>query len=174
MFALPADHGGSFEARNAGHINPRALVKAQCAIAEAQGGRLVRETAAHIRDTSRSVEVMTREGATYTAEKVIVAAGGFTNMAALLPSPVDMAATGRTIVFFELDEARQALFSAMPSTIVLAETEDDIVYILPPVRYPDGKVYLKIGGESERAGLKRWSKRSTGSTRTARPMRWSS
>jgi sarcosine oxidase len=153
MFSLPADHSGYFEALNAGHVNPRALVRAQCAIAAAQGARLVRETAAHIRDTSDGVEVSTREGAVHTAEKVIVAAGGFTNMADLLPSPVDMAATGRTIVFFELDEARQALFGAMPSTIVLAETEDDIVYILPPVRYPDGKVYLKIGGESEKGRL---------------------
>ncbi|MGG2476357.1 FAD-dependent oxidoreductase, partial [Rhizobium sp. BR5] len=33
------------------------------------------------------------------------------------------------------------------------ETEDEIVYILPPVRYPDGKVYLKIGGESEKGRL---------------------
>ncbi len=153
MFSLPADHSGYFEAQNAGHVNPRALVKAQCAVAEVQGAKLLRETAAHIRDTSHGVEVSTREGAVHTAEKVIVAAGGFTNMAELLPSPVDMAATGRTIVFFELDEARQALFGAMPSTIVLAETEDDIVYILPPVRYPDGKVYLKIGGESEKGRL---------------------
>lgn len=153
MFSLPADHNGYFEARNAGHVNPRALVKAQCTVAAAQGARLVRETAAHIRDTSKGVEVSTREGAVHTAEKVIVAAGGFTNMADLLPSPVDMAATGRTIAFFELDEARQALFGVMPSTIVLAETEDDIVYILPPVRYPDGKVYLKIGGESEKGRL---------------------
>lgn len=153
MFSLPADHNGYFEARNAGHVNPRALVKAQCTVAAAQGARLVRETAAHIRDTSNGVEVSTREGAVHTAEKVIVAAGGFTNMADLLPSPVDMAATGRTIAFFELDDARQALFGAMPSTIVLAETEDDIVYILPPVRYPDGKVYLKIGGESEKGRL---------------------
>ena len=153
MFSLPADHSGYFEARHAGHVNPRALVRAQCAISAAQGARLVRETAAQIRDTSQGVAVSTREGAVYTAEKVIVAAGGFTNMADLLPSPVDMAATGRTIVFFELDEARQALFGAMPSTIVLAETEDDIVYILPPVRYPDGKVYLKIGGESEKGRL---------------------
>ena len=153
MFSLPADHNGYFEARNAGHVNPRALVKAQCTIAGAQGARLVRETAAHIRDTSKGVEVATREGAVHTAEKVIVAAGGFTNMADLLPSPVDMAATGRTIAFFELDDARQVLFRAMPSTIVLAETEDDIVYILPPVRYPDGKVYLKIGGESEKGRL---------------------
>ncbi len=153
MFSLPADHNGYFEARNAGHVNPRALVKAQCTIAGAQGARLVRETAAHIRDTSKGVEVSTREGAVHTAEKVIVAAGGFTNMADLLPSPVDMAATGRTIAFFELDDARQALFGTMPSTIVLTETEDDIVYILPPVRYPDGKVYLKIGGESEKGRL---------------------
>ena len=153
MFSLPADHSGYFEAQYAGHVNPRALVKAQCTIAVAQGARLVRQTAAYIRDTSHGVEVSTREGAVHTAEKVIVAAGGFTNMAELLPSPVDMAATGRTIVFFELDEARQALFGAMPSTIVLAETEDDIVYILPPVRYPDGKVYLKIGGESEKGRL---------------------
>jgi sarcosine oxidase len=153
MFSLPADHDGYFEAQNAGHVNPRALVKAQCAVAEVQGAKLLRETAAHIRDTSHGVEVSTRDGAVHTAEKVIVAAGGFTNMAELLPSPVDMAATGRTIVFFELDEARQALFGAMPSTIVLAENEDDIVYILPPVRYPDGKVYLKIGGESEKGRL---------------------
>ncbi|MQB04294.1 FAD-dependent oxidoreductase [Agrobacterium tumefaciens] len=153
MFSLPSDHDGYFEAHNAGHVNPRALVRAQCTIAAAQGARLIRETAAHIRDTSQGVEVSTREGAVHTAEKVIVAAGGFTNMADLLPSPVDMAATGRTIVFFELDEARQALFGSMPSTIVLAETEDDIVYILPPVRYPDGRVYLKIGGESEKGRL---------------------
>lgn len=153
MFSLPSDHDGYFEAHNAGHVNPRALVRAQCKIAAAQGARLIRETAAHVRDTSQGVEVSTSEGAVHTAEKVIVAAGGFTNMADLLPSPVDMAATGRTIVFFELDEARQALFGSMPSTIVLAETEDDIVYILPPVRYPDGRVYLKIGGESETGRL---------------------
>ncbi|MGV2138508.1 NAD(P)/FAD-dependent oxidoreductase [Agrobacterium sp. 16-2014-1-2a] len=153
MFSLPSDHDGYFEAQNAGHVNPRALVRAQSTIATAQGARLIRETAVHVHDTSQGVEVCTREGAVHTAEKVIVAAGGFTNMADLLPSPVDMAATGRTIVFFELDEARQALFGSMPSTIVLAETEDDIVYILPPVRYPDGKVYLKIGGESEKGRL---------------------
>lgn len=153
MFSLPADHDGYFEAKNAGHINPRSLVKAQCAVAVQQGAELIRETAARIRDTSSGVEVSTREGAIYTAEKVIVAAGGFTNMAELLPTPVDMAATGRTIAFFELDDEKQAHFRDMPSTIVLAESEDDIVYILPPVRYPDGKVYLKIGGESEKGRL---------------------
>ncbi|KAA3512379.1 FAD-dependent oxidoreductase [Agrobacterium rosae] len=153
MFDLPDDDEGWFEPRNAGYVNPRALVKAQVAIAEAQGAKLVRETAMRIHDTGSGVEVVTDGGHRYTAEKVIVAAGGFTNMADLLPSKVDMAATGRTIAFFELDEEKQRVFAAMPSTIVLAENANDIVYILPPVRYPDGKVYLKIGGESEKGRL---------------------
>lgn len=153
MLALPGGHDGYFEKRHAGYVNPRALVQAQIAIAEKQGAVLIGETAASIRDTAAGVEVSTGEGRCYTAEKVIVAAGGFTNMAQLLPDPVDMAATGRTIAFFELDEGKQQAFADMPSTIVLADKDDDVVYILPPVRYPDGKVYLKIGGEGEKTAL---------------------
>ncbi|WP_296084886.1 FAD-dependent oxidoreductase [uncultured Agrobacterium sp.] len=153
MFSLPQDHHGWFEPRNAGYVNPRAMVKAQIAIAEQQGASIVRETVAKVFDSSRGVEVETSEGARYSAQKVIVAAGGFTNMGDILPVKVDMAATGRTIAFFELDDEKQKTFAGMPSTIVLAENEDDIVYILPPVRYPDGKVYLKIGGESEKGRL---------------------
>jgi len=153
MFSLPGDHRGWFEPRNAGYVNPRALVKAQVSIAEQQGASIFRQTAVKVSDSGSGVEVETLEGHRYTAEKVIVAAGGFTNMADLLPLKVDMAATGRTIAFFELDEEKQEAFAGMPSTIVLAENEDDIVYILPPVRYPDGKVYVKIGGESEKGRL---------------------
>ncbi|WHA42114.1 NAD(P)/FAD-dependent oxidoreductase [Agrobacterium larrymoorei] len=153
MFSLPQDHHGWFEPRNAGYVNPRALVKAQIAIAEKQGARIIRETVAKVSNTGSGVAVATSEGHRYTAEKIIVAAGGFTNMADIVPSKLDMAATGRTIAFFELDEAKQQAFADMPSTIVLAENADDIVYILPPVRYPDGKVYLKIGGESEKGRL---------------------
>ncbi|WP_296102501.1 FAD-dependent oxidoreductase [uncultured Agrobacterium sp.] len=153
MFSLPQDHHGWFEPRNAGHVNPRAMVKAQIAIAEQQGASIFRETVAKVFDSACGVEVETSEGARYSAQKVIVAAGGFTNMGDILPVKVDMAATGRTIAFFELDEDKQKAFAGIPSTIVLAENEDDIVYILPPVRYPDGKVYLKIGGESEKGRL---------------------
>ncbi|WP_313612708.1 FAD-dependent oxidoreductase [Agrobacterium sp.] len=153
MFALPSEHHGYFEARNAGYVNPRALVRAQVVIAEKQGVTVLRQTATRVRNDAGHVLVETADGNSYTADKVLVAAGGFTNMAEILPRPVDMAATGRTIVFFELDEAKQALFKGMPSTIVLADNDDDVVYILPPVRYPDGKVYLKIGGEGEKGAL---------------------
>jgi len=153
MFSLPSDHRGWFEPRNAGYVNPRALVRAQIAIAERQGACILRQTVCKVFDSGSGVVVETVDGHRFTAEKVVVAAGGFTNMADILPLKVDMAATGRTIAFFELNEEKQKDFAGMPSTIVLAESEDDIVYILPPVRYPDGKVYLKIGGESEKGRL---------------------
>ncbi|KQR33549.1 FAD-dependent oxidoreductase [Rhizobium sp. Leaf155] len=153
MFSLPDDHHGWFEPRNAGYVNPRALVKAQITIAGQQGASILRQTVVKVFDGGSGVEIETSEGHRYTAEKVIVAAGGFTNMADILPVKVDMAATGRTIAFFELNEEKQEAFAGMPSTIVLAASEHDIVYILPPVRYPDGKVYLKIGGESEKGRL---------------------
>lgn len=153
MFSLPGDHHGWFEPHNAGYVNPRALVKAQITIAEQQGASILRQTVVKVFDGGSGVDIETSEGHRYTAEKVIVAAGGFTNMADILPVKVDMAATGRTIAFFELNEEEQEAFAGMPSTIVLAASEDDIVYILPPVRYPDGKVYLKIGGESEKGRL---------------------
>lgn len=153
MFSLPDDHHGWFEPHNAGYVNPRALVKAQITITGQQGASILRQTVVKVVDGGSGVEIETSEGHRYTAEKVIVAAGGFTNMADILPVNVDMAATGRTIAFFELDEEKQEAFAGMPSTIVLAASEDDIVYILPPVRYPDGKVYLKIGGESEKGRL---------------------
>lgn len=153
MFSLPGDHHGWFEPHNAGYVNPRALVKAQITIAEQQGASILRQTVVKVFDGGSGVEIETSEGHRYTAERVIVAAGGFTNMADILPVKVDMTATGRTIAFFELNEEKQEAFAGMPSTIVLAASEDDIVYILPPVRYPDGKVYLKIGGESEKGRL---------------------
>ncbi|RUV28396.1 FAD-dependent oxidoreductase, partial [Mesorhizobium sp. M1A.T.Ca.IN.004.03.1.1] len=77
------------------------------------------------------------------------AAGAFSNFHALLPRPVDLRVMARTVVFYEIGEREMAVFGDMPSTIVLGDREEDHIYILPPVRYPDGKTYLKLGGDTE-------------------------
>jgi sarcosine oxidase len=53
----------------------------------------------------------------------------------------------RTVSFFEVEEDEAARLSAMPSMIY--EPEDIMmgIYLLPPILYPDGKYYLKIGGD---------------------------
>jgi len=148
-FALAGGLTGYYERAHAGYLNPRALVRAQTKLAKAAGAAVIDDTVVAVRDNGGSVEVETAGGGRYTAERAIVAAGGFSNFHNLLPRPVDMRVTARTVVFFELGEREKAIFGGMPSTAVFAERDEDLVYILPPVVYPDGKTYLKIGGDSE-------------------------
>jgi sarcosine oxidase len=81
------------------------------------------------------------------ADKVLLAAGGFTNRPGLLSEPLDLKVYGRTVVFFEVDEAEADRLSAMPSLIYEPEDIMAGIYMLPPIRYPDGRIYLKIGGD---------------------------
>jgi sarcosine oxidase len=124
------------------------LVLAQVALAETGGVTVLDATVTGVRDAGAHVEVSV-EGRVYTAERVLVAAGGFTNFNGLLPSPVDIRVAARTVVFYELGEREMALFADMPASIVFGDRDEDHVYILPPVLYPDGKTYLKLGGDTE-------------------------
>ncbi|RXT23826.1 FAD-dependent oxidoreductase [Rhizobium leguminosarum] len=152
--AVAADFTGYFERKRAGHINPRALVRAQGKLAEQGGVSLIEATVTSVRDAGSHVEV-TAGGRRYSAERVLVAAGGFSNFHALLPRPVDTRVMARTVAFYEIGEREMAIFSDMPSTIVLGDREEDHIYILPPVRYPDGKTYLKLGGDTEALSFER-------------------
>ncbi|KQV82860.1 FAD-dependent oxidoreductase [Rhizobium sp. Root1220] len=148
QFSLNGSFKGYFERHRAGHVNPRALVKAQVVLAEAGGATVLDATVTGVEDAGTHVEV-TVSDRVYTAEKVLVAAGGFTNFNQLLPSPVDTRVSARTVVFYELGERELSLFGDMPSSIIFGDRDEDHVYILPPVRYPDGKTYLKLGGDTE-------------------------
>ncbi|MCJ8518429.1 sarcosine oxidase [Pseudorhizobium tarimense] len=153
QFAFPLHLFGYYEDTDAGHINPRALVRAQKAIAAEQGTRCIDAVVTAVREEGRQVQVDTADGVVYQAQRVLIATGAFSNFHNLLPRPLDFRAAPRTVVFFELDEARLERFGTMPSTIVFTEREEDHVYILPPLRYPDSKVYLKLGGDIESGSL---------------------
>lgn len=148
QFALSPSFNGYLEARRAGHINPRALVRAQTKLAEQAGVTVIDATVAAVRDEGTFVEAHA-DGKRYTAERVLVAAGGFSNFNDLLPDAIAVRVAARTVAFFELGEREMKIFSEMPSTIVFGDRDEDHVYILPPVGYPDGKTYLKLGGDLE-------------------------
>ncbi len=154
QFDFPSHVTGYHEETKAGHINPRALVRAQTLLATRGGVRHIAQMVTSVRDEGDRVRVETADG-DYLAERVLVAAGAFSNFQTLLPRALALRAAPRTVVFFELGEAEMATFSTMPSTIVFTDREEDHVYILPPVRYPDGKVYLKLGGDIEAGGFDR-------------------
>ena len=146
-FSFPKGSDAVYEPYRAGHVSPRRLVAAQTALAEKAGGTVIRDYATAVRQKDGFVEIDVAGGQTITAAKVLVAAGGFTNGPGLLPEALDLKVYGRTVSFFEVDENEADRLSAMPSMIY--EPEDIMmgIYLLPPIRYPDGKFYLKIGGD---------------------------
>jgi sarcosine oxidase len=148
-FSFGAGSEGVFEPQNAGHINPRRLVKAQIALAEKAGATIIRQTVILVREEGGLVSVATAEGEVFTAEKVLVAAGGFSIAKNLLPQPIDLSVFARTVAFFEIGEPEAERLAGMPSLIARMPEATDDFYLLPPIRYPDGKIYLKIGGDPD-------------------------
>ena len=149
FFSFASGSEGVFEPRGAGHISPRRLVKAQSLLAEKAGARVIKQTALSIRDEGGLAVVTTAEGETFSAEKILLAAGGFSIAENLLPRPVEMKVYGRTVTFFEVSETEAEALSGMPSLISKAADDVDSIYMLPPIRYPDGKYYMKIGGDPD-------------------------
>ncbi|MDQ0454784.1 NAD(P)/FAD-dependent oxidoreductase [Rhizobium paknamense] len=148
-FRFAAGAMGVHEPKQAGYVNPRRLVEAQSLLAERAGATIFRETAIRVRDAGAYAEVTTAEGNTIRAEKVLVAAGGFSIADDLLPQRLDLAVYARTVAFFEIPEAELQRYQGMPSLIHEPDDPKDHIYLLPPVRYPDGKTYLKIGGDPD-------------------------
>lgn len=140
---------GVYEGRNAGYVNPRRLVEAQSLLAEKAGARIIRQTAVSVREEPGACLVTTDDGAVYMADRVLVAAGGFTINDNLLPRSLDLKVYGRTVAFFEIPDAELPVYAGMPSLIHQPDDPVDHIYLLPPVRYPDGKTYLKIGGDPD-------------------------
>lgn len=140
---------GVFERNNAGYVNPRALVKAQAILAEKAGAILIDDIVVSTRESGGRASVHTASGAVYTADRVLVAAGGFSIMQDLLLQPVALDVYARTVAFFEIGEGDLAQYAGMPSLIYEPRDTTKHIYLLPPVRYPDGKLYLKIGGDPD-------------------------
>ena len=130
----------------AGYINPRALVRAQLTLATAAGAPLVR---AEVQEVARDGDVFVVSGPAFDdirARRVLIATGAWGNE--LLPRPVELSPRAVGVVLAEVDETEAVRLAAMPSIIYRFPGDPALVsiYALPPIRYPDGKTYVKIGG----------------------------
>ena len=146
-FSFESGCEGVFERRNAGTVNPRELVRAQIVIAQKRGVTRIDDVVVSVAEDGGVATVTTASGQSYTAEKVLVAAGGFSIAEGLLPQKLEMEVYARTVAFFEIPDAELHSYAGMPSLIYEPADPRKHIYLLPPVRYPDGKFYLKIGGE---------------------------
>ncbi len=160
FFRFEGDAQAFYEPKGAGYINPRKLVEAQSVAAIRAGARWVEATALAITENARGVLISTDKGEVM-ADQVLVAAGGFTNM--VLPQPLTVQSYARTVSFFEISEEEAVRLANMP-TLVMRFADGRDPYLLPPIRYPNGKIYLKLGCEladvplDTLAELKAWFK----------------
>ena len=139
------DADGLVETGGAGHISPRRMVRAQTLLAEQAGAEIIHKAARAIHSVSNGVEVELWDGTRVLAEKALVATGAFTAACGLSPVDLGLTVYGRTVVLVRIEGDATDALRNMP-TMIDAEIG---AYILPPIRYPDGHSYLKIGVGTE-------------------------
>ncbi|MEM9032930.1 MAG: FAD-dependent oxidoreductase, partial [Pseudomonadota bacterium] len=145
FLSIRDDADGLVETGGAGYISPRRMVRAQTALAERAGVTCVRQPARAIRAVSAGVEVELWDGRVLAAEKALIAAGAFTAACGLSPKNLGLTVYGRTVVLARIEGDAVKPLERMPTMIDASNG----AYILPPIRYPDGYSYLKIGVGTE-------------------------
>ncbi len=144
------------EAQDAGMINPRAHVRAELAAAAARGAVRYDSVALSLSEARDGVEIISSDGQSVRGASVIVACGGYSRDAGLLPERLNLKVLARTVAFIELGAKEAARLADMPSIVYFPDNRDDDLYVLPPALYPDGRTYIKIGGDPvDRALLSR-------------------
>ena len=132
----------------AGYVNPRELVSAQLIVAQQQGATIVRETVRDIQPRKGEVTLVTTDGQTVNARQVLVTAGAWTEF--LTGADLGLIPTPRTILLAKIGRVEAMRLEAIPAIIFYEGLEDEklsAVYSLPPIEYPDGHTYIKIGGK---------------------------
>jgi sarcosine oxidase len=141
-----------FERKTAGYIDPRKLIAAQLVLAKQNQVEVINDTVTQVtRLSGGTFDISTQSGSKFEAEKIIVAAGGFSNFNNLLPVKLDLHAQAETVMMARVSQATAEELSAMPSVIWFIKSRQNLtyVYVVPPVKYPDGNYYIKMGGDRE-------------------------
>ena len=132
------------EAGEAGYINPRQLIEAQLKSAGKRGATVIREIVYSLEDSDDGVSIRTREGSELRARKALLTAGGYSNT--LLRRKLDLPTKSHTILLAEAPTDEIERLRGMPSIISSFDhPEVESLYMLPPMWYPDGKTYIKLG-----------------------------
>lgn len=145
-FDFPSSAKGIYELSPAGHINPRLLIQAQQKIIEKNGGVIFNKTVKEISLEKEIQKVSTFDGHIFCAKKVLVAAGAFTNFFNLLKEKVVLKLKSETTIWVKVNEKEAQNLQSLPSLLYkINEPDVQDIYLIQPIKYPDGNYYLKIG-----------------------------
>ncbi len=149
MLSRGLPYHGLYDAPPSGLIRPRRMVAAQLACAAHHGAMRLDDVVTRITPHTDYVRVETASGREFATQRVIVAAGAYSGLSALLPRNVDYSIKSEVVTLGEISATTAALLTDMPCMMV--DCQNDIIedaYLTPPLRYPDGKWYIKLGSNS--------------------------
>ncbi|NND04702.1 MAG: FAD-binding oxidoreductase [Acidimicrobiia bacterium] len=127
-----------------GFYNPRGYVRAGVAVLESKGASIVRHPATLVQPDRDGFSVRADEQ--YQVDRVVVAAGAWSNH--FQQQPLALRLKREHVLFAELNESLAAAISMRPIVVHGRVGPVEDVYILPPLRYPDGRWYLKLGANT--------------------------
>ncbi|MFM7687714.1 MAG: NAD(P)/FAD-dependent oxidoreductase [Actinomycetota bacterium] len=153
-FRLPPGGRSLLEAGQAGVVNPRAMVANQLRAAESRGATVVRDVVIGLEPEAGGVLARLASGGRLRCRRAVVAAGAYVNSFGLLPEAAPVASIGITAHFFSVDDALADELAGMPGLLWFDDPAGGtFVYSVPPIRYPDGRLWFKIGGHRESGPL---------------------
>lgn len=168
---FPTTHAIAFEPSPAGYIRPKGLIAAQETLTRRSGGTLLADTVTGVNRHSARMgfEVVTAAGHRIQSPKVVVAAGAFTNFNGLIDTPVDIELKTEVIVLGEVTASTADELARYPTVKYLNDGDElDAIYMTPPVRYPNGQSYIKMGANicldtnpADLGAVQRWFRTST-------------
>jgi len=149
MLSRNLGYHGVYDGPPSGYIAPRAMVAAQLACAHQHGATIIRDIVTQLTPQHDQVTITTLDGLTLQAQRVIVAAGAYSGLCGLLPTPVPHTIKSETVTLGKVSATTAARMTDMPSMMV--DCVSDVIsdaYLTPPVQYPDGEWYFKLGSNS--------------------------
>lgn len=146
---LPPTHAVAYEPGPAGYIRPKALIEAQEVLTARAGGKLIDDTVVAVARSGAGFDVTTAGGGRLHAGGVVVATGAFANSLGMLPRRVDIELKTEVVILGEVTPADSAALADYPTVKYLNDGTDlDAIYMTPPLPYPDGRHYIKMGANT--------------------------
>lgn len=138
------------EGGGAGWVDPRAMVAAQLAAAEARGATVLRSAAVGLRRAGGGYQIALHDGRQITARRVLVSADASSVglLRPLLGRALDLHTHAYTVVYAEVGAAQLATYAATPTLIWPLPDHPFLssIYTTSAATLPDGRSLLKIGG----------------------------
>jgi sarcosine oxidase len=150
-FSIESEVRVMYQEGEGGTINPRSYVSAMTTRATQLGATVIDGYATNVEAVGGGVRATMANGDEIFAEHVMLATGAYAAFDQLSPVSVPLKTNKHTLVLVEISESlATGEFSGMPSIMNQPIGDRIPTFTLPPLKYPDGKYYLKIGIEGPR------------------------